>query len=175
MANEPYELGRATGILADAVGQPGSRRFRILARNDFELANLWVERQQLEAMAIAIQKLLVEIPNTGDIEDPDRPPREGAVTFDLQPNIQFRVGQLALGYEEARKLFLILAHDVEADADSTPSFTCLVTRAQLQAFGFAVYALVAAGRERCPLCGLPLEGGVHDHFRSNGHHKEESE
>ena len=172
MAQETYELGRASGILADAVGQPGNRRFRILARNDYELANLWVEREQLQAMALAIQKLLQDVSSLpADYEDPDHPPREGPLSFDLRPNLEFQVGQLALGYEEQRRLFMILAHDVAGEQNAEPAFSCLVNRPQLQAFGQAVFALVAAGRDRCPLCGRPIDVGSHDHFRSNGHHK----
>ncbi|MHB8618809.1 MAG: DUF3090 family protein [Chloroflexota bacterium] len=170
MANGTFDLGRATGILADAVGRPGNRRFRILARNDYDMANLWVEREQLQAMAEAIEKLLVDIPATAE-HDPDRLPREGALSFDLRPAIEFRVAQLALGYEEKNRLFMILAHDIEANQQSSPTFTCLVSRTQLQAFGFAVYGLIAAGRPRCPICNLPLDGGPHDHAQSNGHNK----
>lgn len=172
LAQETFDLGRATGILADAVGEPGNRRFRLLARNDFELANLWVEREQLMAMTSAVDKLLAEIQNDGPSDDdPDRPPREGALAFDLRPSIEFRVGQLAMGFDEESKQFVILAHDVDADAGSPPTFKCQVTRQQLQAFGFAVYALVAAGRPRCPICGGPTDAGRHDHAQSNGHGK----
>ena len=170
MADETYNLGRATGILADAVGEPGNRRFRILARNDFELANLWVEREQLQALAAAVDKLLVDYPNLTP-DDPDRPPREGPLAFDLRPNIEFRVGELALGYHEENKLFVILAKDIDAEQAAQPTFTCLVSREQLHAFGFAVAALVAAGRSRCPICGRPSDGGPHDHAQSNGHGK----
>lgn len=170
MANETFDLGQATGIMADAVGPAGQRRFRILARNEYELANLWVEREQLEAMATAIEKLLTEVPSA-EQDDPDRPPREGPLSFDLRPALELRVGQLALGYDESRKLFMILAHDVEAERGGPASFTCLARRAQLQAFGFAVHALVAAGRPRCPICGLPADDGRHDHAQSNGHAK----
>ncbi|SRR5579884_380256 len=171
MADQTFELGRATGFLADAVGEPGNRRFRILARNDFDLANLWVEREQLLAMAAAIDKLLGEIQVPPTPEDPDRPIREGPAPFDIPPAIEFRVGQLALGYDERHKLFLVLAHDVEAEEGAAPAFSCLLTREQLQAFGFAVYALVAAGRPRCPICGRPKDAGEHDHAESNGHNK----
>jgi uncharacterized repeat protein (TIGR03847 family) len=170
LADETFELGRATGLLADAVGPPGNRRFRILARNEYDMANLWVEREQLQAMAAAVEKLMTEVPLT-PVEDPDRPPREGPVSFDMRPNLEFRVGQLALGYDEQRKLFVLLAHDVDAEQGSAATFSCLVTREQLQAFGFAVYALVAAGRPRCPICGRPTDGGEHDHAESNGHNK----
>jgi len=171
LADETFDLGRATGILADAVGEPGNRRFRILARNEYELANLWVERQQLEAMAAAVEKLLTETPQAVGADDPDRPPREGPLSFDLRPNIEFRVGQLALGYQEQRQLFVLLAHDIEAGQGAAPTFSCLVSREQLQAFGFGVHALIAAGRPRCPICGLPSSEGSHDHARSNGHSK----
>jgi len=170
LANETFELGRAIGILADAVGEPGNRRFRILARSSDELANLWVEREQLLAMAAAIDKLMVDIPAVTE-DDPDHPPREGALSFDLRPHIEFRVGQLALGYDEQNKLFVLLAHDAEGEEGAPPAFSCLVTREQLQAFGFAVYALVAAGRPRCPICGRPTDDGPHDHAQSNGHGK----
>ncbi|MBV9119795.1 MAG: DUF3090 family protein [Chloroflexi bacterium] len=170
MADETFNLGRASGIIADAVGQPGNRRFRILARNDYELANLWIERQQLEALAAAVQELLVKVP-ARPLDDPDRPPREGPTSFDLRPNIEFRVGQLGLGFEEQSGLFVIIAHDLEEEQGASPAFTCLVSREQLQAFDFAVYALVAAGRPRCPICGLPADSGQHDHAQSNGHGK----
>jgi uncharacterized repeat protein (TIGR03847 family) len=172
LAQDTFDLGRATGILADAVGEPGKRRFRLLARNDYELANLWVEREQLMAMTSAVDKLLTEIEGRGSGEDdPDRPPREGALSFELRPSIEFRVGQLALGFDEQTKLFVILAHDVDADAGAPPTFKCQVGREQLQAFGFAVYALVAAGRPRCPICGGATDAGPHDHAQSNGHGK----
>lgn len=171
MANETFELGRATGILADAVGEPGNRRFRILARNDYELVNLWVEREQLQAMAAAVEKLLAEIETAPAELDPDRPPREGPVSFDMRPSLEFRVGQLALGYEEQQRLFVLLAHDVEAEQGAAAAFSCLVSREQLKAFGYAVYALVAAGRPRCPICGRPTDAGEHDHAESNGHNK----
>ena len=170
MANDTFELGRAIGILADAVGPPGSRRFRILARNEYDLANLWVEREQLQAMAAAVEKLLSEVPAIS-VEDPDRPPREGPVSFDMRPNLELRVGQLALGYDEQRKLFVLLAHDVEGEQGGAAAFSCLVSREQLQGFGFAVHALVAAGRPRCPICGRPTDAGPHDHAESNGHNK----
>jgi len=171
LANDTFELGRATGLLADAVGAPGNRRFRILARNEFDMANLWVEREQLQAMAGAIDKLLTEVPGAATVDDPDRPPREGPVPFDMRPNLELRVGQLALGYDERNKLFVLLAHDLEAEEGSQPAFTCLVSREQLQAFGFAVYGLMAAGRPRCPICGRPTDAGEHDHAESNGHNK----
>jgi len=171
LSDDTFELGRTTGFLADAVGEPGNRRFRILARNEHDLANLWVEREQLQAMVAAVDKLLTDIPAPPAPDDPDRPPREGPLSFDMRPAIEFRVGELARGYDEQHKLFLLLAHDVEAEEGTQAAFSCLLGREQLQAFSFAVQALVAAGRPRCPICGRPTDAGEHDHAESNGHNK----
>lgn len=122
-------------------------------------------------MTAAIDKLMVELPESTS-DDPDHPPREGALSFDMRPIFEVRVGQLALGYDQQNKLFLLIAHDAEAEPGAPPAFSCYVAREQLQAFGFAVYGLLAAGRPRCPICGRPTDSGRHDHAQSNGHGKD---
>src|SRR5262244_282316 len=49
MSNEPHDFGRAELLDAEAIGQPGSRRFRLFARSGRGSAVLWMEREQLEA------------------------------------------------------------------------------------------------------------------------------
>ena len=46
--------------------------------------------------------------------------REGVPS--LPPEVEFKVGQLALGYDEAQRLYLILAHDVESDMEGPARF-----------------------------------------------------
>ncbi len=168
---DTFNLGRASGILADALGEPGNRRYRILVRNDDELANLWVERQHLEALGEAVTKIMMEYPASVSAVDPDRPPREGPLSFDMRPSVELQVRSLALGYDEEHKLFVLMVQDVESEDGGAPSLTCAVSRQQLTAFGYAVFALLASGRPRCPICNRPLDGALHDHAQSNGHAK----
>jgi uncharacterized repeat protein (TIGR03847 family) len=87
----------------------------------------------------------------------------------VPPDVEFKVGQLALGYDETERLYLILAHDVESDADGPARFSCQATRPQLRALAQTIVPLLAAGRPRCPACEAPLGTGKHICPRANGH------
>ena len=87
----------------------------------------------------------------------------------LPPEVEFKVGQLALGYDESQRLYLILAHDVESDLEGPARFSCQVTRPQLRTLAETIVPLLAAGRPRCPACEAPLGTGKHVCPRANGH------
>ncbi|MCC7369932.1 MAG: DUF3090 family protein [Chloroflexi bacterium] len=159
-------------IEADAVGPPGRRAFRLLAIRDDATAWLWVEREQLQALAMLIEQLLTGLPAldlraSAPRGQASNPQQEGAAA--ASPDVEFKVGQLALGYDEAERLYLILAHDVESDGDGPARFSCQATRPQLRALAETIVPLLAAGRPRCPACEAPLGSGKHVCPRSNGH------
>jgi len=93
--------------------------------------------------------------------------REAAST--VPPDVEFKVGQLALGYDESERLYLILAHDIESDPDGPARFSCQATRRQLRTLAQSIVPLLAAGRPRCPACEAPLGSGKHVCPRANGH------
>ena len=59
MPDPKNQLGRAFKINADAVGKPGNRRFRLLVEAQYGSACLWMEKQQLSALAISIKTHLM--------------------------------------------------------------------------------------------------------------------
>lgn len=170
LAERAGDLGSVTRLRADAVGKPGQRAFRVLVEGEQRTACLWVEREQLRALAMLIEQLLSGWPA---IEIRSAPPEPAApapaAEFASQPDVDFRVGQLALGYDEPNAVYVLLAHNVESEAESEPDFSCRATRAQLRALGETITPLLAAGRPRCPMCEAPLGGGAHRCARSNGH------
>jgi hypothetical protein len=95
------------------------------------------------------------------------PPR--ATDFPEPADVDFRVGRLALGYDERNSLYTLLAHDVESDVEEEADFACQATRAQLRALSDSITPLLAAGRPRCPMCEEALGTGKHRCRRSNGH------
>jgi uncharacterized repeat protein (TIGR03847 family) len=172
VANGQTEFGPVLRIEADAVGPPGRRAFRLLATREGATAWLWVEREQLEALAMLIEQLLTNLPaldlRASQVQASQAgQPQDAAAT--VPPDIEFKVGQLALGYDEAEKLYLILAHDVESDAEGPARFSCQATRRQLRALAQTIVPLLAAGRPRCPACEAPLGTGKHICPRANGH------
>jgi uncharacterized repeat protein (TIGR03847 family) len=171
LARRHGDFGPVTRLLADAVGRPGQRAFRVLIEGEQGSACLWVERGQLEALAMLIEQLLTGWPATQvrSAAASEQERSSGATSFPAKPDVEFRVGQLALGFEERSSLYVLLAHTVDSDAGEEADFTCLATRAQLRALSEGIPTLLAAGRPRCPTCEQPLGTGQHRCPRANGH------
>lgn len=171
MAQSRGDFGPVTRLQADAVGRPGQRAFRVLVESERGSACLWVEREQLQALAMLIEQLLSGWPaiqiQSGAGAAAEQPATGGS--FPSKPDIDFRVGQLALGFDDQTSLYVLLAHNVESESGEDPDFTCQATRAQLRGLSETIPPLLAAGRPRCPMCEAPLGSGKHRCARANGH------
>jgi len=176
MRRPRYDLGRVEWIGAEAVGLPGERTFRLLVRNRETSAQLWLEKEQLQALATAIAQMVAEISNetsfdlsaTGPATANPRPD-----DFPATPDVELYIGELTLKYDSSTDLIAIEAVGRDEDPEGPPTFVCTATRPQmltLQANGLDV---VAAGRPRCPLCHTPLSSAGMPHFcpPTNGHQK----
>jgi len=164
-----YDFELVRRLVPDAVGAPGRRKFRLIAENDRETAFLWLEKEQLQALGLAVDQLLTPIKplwsrsEEPSVEPPPPAPKGGPAAVEIQ------VGRLGLGYDEGAKLFILIAHDVEAESEDQPTFRCQVSRGQLAHLSESIQALSASGRPRCPLCGNPIESEPHFCPGSNGH------
>jgi uncharacterized repeat protein (TIGR03847 family) len=172
VAAEQTEFGPVARLEADAVGPPGRRAFRLVVEREDSSAWLWVEREQLQALAMLIEQLLTGLPAL-DLRAVQAQPQRSAAkpqnARTMPPDVEFKVGQLALGYDESQKLYLLLAHEIESDPDGPARFSCQATRQQLRGLGESITPLMAAGRPRCPACEAPLGDGKHVCPRANGH------
>jgi uncharacterized repeat protein (TIGR03847 family) len=169
---DPRPLGPVEYVVAEAIGQPGQRRFRLQALTGTGVsASLWLEKEQLNALGDAIQTVLESEAFEYAAPPPDDAPL--APVFPLNADVDFRVGQLSMGVDrESRRIVLIgtEAGD-EEEALEAVSFE----------FGFnkgfelrrQITSVVAAGRPPCPLCSAPLDPTGHVCPRSNGHHPQE--
>lgn len=181
MRGPRYNMGNIRWIGAEAVGLPGQRTFRVMALNDTLSASLWLEKEQLQALADAIGRMLVEVDTTQGLAIPSRrepisnpqPPDFPATT-----DIEIQVGSLGLRYDSDRDVIAIEAYDREADDESEPpTLRCAGSRAQMEALQLNALEVVSAGRPRCPFCGTPLASAGMPHFcpPMNGHQKLSSE
>ncbi|HLH74563.1 MAG TPA: DUF3090 family protein [Chloroflexota bacterium] len=168
MTTERRDFEVVARLEADAVGRPGQRRFRVIAQNASETAFLWLEKEQLQALGLAVDQLLSNQKALWSRSDVERTPPAPS-TFDGTATFEIRVGRLGLGYDETSKRYILIAHDLEGDADDPPSFRCLCSRSQLSRLSETITALIEAGRPRCPLCGAPLDQQPHFCPGSNGH------
>lgn len=162
MYDEGTPLGPLTALGTDAIGQPGQRTFRIRAQAEEETAVLWVEKEQLQALSLAIEQLLAQIEKP--LQEMSPPAQEA---FREPAPIEFKVGRLALGYVEETDLVALLAHSTDADPEGPATLVCLGTRSQFQALSRQIVEVCAAGRPRCPLCGDPINPDGHFCVRLN--------
>ncbi len=165
---EGRELGTVVHVSAEAIGEPGSRRFRLRAMSEAgDTASIWLEKEQLAALGEAIEKVLrdegyeyTRVP----LDDLEPDP-----VFPLSASIDFRAAQLSMG-ANAKSRSLVIIGTETADASAPGDVVtmeidfrrCYELRGQIR-------AVVAAGRETCPLCGGPIDPSGHVCVRSNGH------
>ena len=156
---EPIErdLGDVDEIDAESIGEPGHRTFRILAEHGAVTLSLWVEKEQLEALAIVIDQ---------HVSDPTSRNRDIpailtlAARFPGRPTYDFKAGRLAVGYDDQTQRLVFTAHELEDVASDAiaPAYQWTASRPQVMALSEKIAQIVAAGRPRCPLCGAPIEG-----------------
>jgi uncharacterized repeat protein (TIGR03847 family) len=177
MRRPRHNMGRVDWIGAESVGVPGQRTFHVLARSKTLSAELWMEKEQLQALAEAVARMSLEIDTERGFDVPRRdisadnpkPP-----DFPANPDISVQVGALSLSYDSERDVIAIEATSRdEEEEDAPPTFRCITTREQLQVLQANALDVLAAGRPRCPLCGAPLPAAGTPHFcpPTNGHQK----
>jgi uncharacterized repeat protein (TIGR03847 family) len=178
------DLGPIEIVGAEAVGQPGQRRFRLYAMSHNISAALWMEKEQLNNLSIALDRILAQL-TEGRIlrtEAQASPPQllEGVpANFPAKPDFEFQVGQLRISYDEKWNLLVLNSiplgivmepgqePQVILREEDTLSFRFTLQQARHLTSSIAL--LVSSGRPVCPLCKAPLDGGPHACVKQNGH------
>jgi uncharacterized repeat protein (TIGR03847 family) len=157
---EPIDLGTAAHVKADAIGEPGQRTFRVRIVSGSGSATLWLEKEQLQALGMAIDQLLAQLRSNkiGRSEPPSTPSESG--DFPQSSDTELRVGRLGLGYAEEKDKLNLLTQDPEAEVDGPPTLTCRVSRGKMRTLSSEIGAVVSAGRPRCPLCNAAITPGT---------------
>ena len=123
-----WDFGRAELLEPEAIGEPGQRRFRLRVQSRGEAASLWLEKEQLAALTLGIRQLLEQTASEEPSVESDPP--QLADAFPEQPEVDFQVGRLGIGYDETKRLLVIAAHAPDETEDAPPTFTCQVSRRQ---------------------------------------------
>jgi hypothetical protein len=145
-----YDFDPVDRITTGAVGQPGQRTFYLQARRGSEIISLVVEKEQVSALAEAVEQLLENLTE----RNPLLSTSEDLLTFNnmtLEEPLEetFRVGQLGLGYDESRDLTM--------------------SREQARALAREGAEVVTKGRQRCPQCTEPMDPSGHFCIKKNGY------
>jgi uncharacterized repeat protein (TIGR03847 family) len=157
-----YELDPVDRIAVAAVGEPGQRRFFLLAAGSGRTLTLGCEKSQIQALIVRLQQMLeaqqVEVPEgasaAGDDDSPGDP--------------EWQIGEMGLGYHEARRMFVLVASQAavgesteETEASDAPSVRFWLSPDQVITFSQQAQSVLSAGRPLCPRCGLPIDPSGH--------------
>jgi uncharacterized repeat protein (TIGR03847 family) len=187
MAGQLFEFDPPERFVAGTVGQPGERTFFLQASGGGRLVSVALEKVQVAALAEKLDELLDEVRRRQG-SDSAVP---AAATVDLEDvaplttpvEEEFRVGTLALAWDDEAGQVIVEAQSAEAQATTGEGeavtegaeFTGDLLRVRIspeaaRAFSKRAQRVVAAGRPPCPLCGNPLDAEGHVCPRQNGHH-----
>jgi uncharacterized repeat protein (TIGR03847 family) len=178
------DLGRIRVLGADAVGQPGERRFRLFVQSARGSAIMWMEKEQLNSLSLVLDQALAQLTEgqvlrtearAGEQPTPGKMPD----SFPKTPDYELQTGQMKLGYDEenAALLLSVVGLDIEMDSNDEPqvvmkeddAISFLFSLEDARELSTTITAVVNAGRPVCPLCHAPLDGGPHACVRQNGH------
>ena len=178
------DLGPVNLIGADAVGEPGQRRFRLYAQAGTRSVIMWMEKEQLNTLALALDRAIAQITDGKVLraiaQAGPKPEVAGMpANFPARPTFEFQVGQIRIGFDESRSLLALIGAPIEillergqeprAIIREDEAVSIFFTLGQTLALTSSITVLITSGRPVCPLCNRPLDGGPHACAQQNGH------
>jgi uncharacterized repeat protein (TIGR03847 family) len=176
-----FDLDPVTRLATGAVGEPGQRIFYLQARSQDHVVTLLVEKEQVRALAVSIEQMLAALP---DLLEPESDVRVEDADIEEPLIPEWRVGPMALQYDDARdRIVLIASEAIPVDEDNpeeqpedepeAATARFVATRAQARALAEHAATVVEAGRPRCRFCGFPMDADGHVCPAMNGHRESE--
>ncbi len=153
-----YELDPVDSISVAAVGEPGQRKFFLLASGKGRTLTLACEKSQVQALITRLQQMM----ETQGVDAETRTVTGGGL---LPGEPEWQVGEMGLGYHEGRRMFVLVASEAgtpegEPEGDS-PSVRFWLSHSQAADFSHQAQQVIASGRPLCPRCGLPMDPAGH--------------
>jgi uncharacterized repeat protein (TIGR03847 family) len=173
-------------FVVGTVGLPGERTFYLQVRQGNAVTSVALEKAQVTALAERVDQLLDEAMDSraeeGEIPATAPSALGDSAPLDVPIVEEFRVGAMALGWDESSRRVVVEAHAVVEDesevpdiADDSPdgpdTLRVWLTPAYARAFAERARQVVAAGRPPCPFCSQPLDAAGHVCPRANGYRR----
>jgi uncharacterized repeat protein (TIGR03847 family) len=162
MAKFTYDLDPVTRITANAVGEPGRRVFWLQARRGRELISLIAEKEQIRALAEAIDRVIEDVTT----QDPllsagDDLLLASDMSLEMPLDARFRITQMGIGYDSERDMVVLILQGTRDADGQTPTARFAATRQQMRALSEHAAMVVARGRRICGNCGRPIDAAGH--------------
>jgi uncharacterized repeat protein (TIGR03847 family) len=173
MARLILEIKPVDHITVVVVGEPGRRAFFLQARGAGKLVTLAIEKQQVQMLAVAIERFLADLGvRYPGLPEADPSYAEEDMTLALPGGPDFTTGSVGMGYDEGKDLLLLVVREMlagELSSESAAEAYLWSTRSQVLALARWGAELVRRGRPICGNCVNPIEPQGHFCPRRNGH------
>ncbi len=162
------------------IGVPGDRTFYLQLRAGNSVISTSLEKSQVAALSERLRYMLKEIRLTHPLSPRpilirDSLPLENPVLD------EFRVGSMAIFYEESSETIQIdlrelnlSSEEEDEDSESVEEIELIrlfITPTQATIFHDRAELVIAAGRQPCPFCSLPIDPEGHLCARANGYRR----
>ncbi len=186
MTRHIFDFGSPDRFVVGTVGMPGERTFFLQVRQGNDVTSVALEKAQVAALAERVDQLLDEATQSrseeGEIPEVAPPALADAAPLDAPIVEEFRVGAMALGWDEASRRVVVEAHAVageeadipdigDDDDDGPDTLRVWMTPTYARAFAERARSVISAGRPPCPFCSQPLDPEGHICPRSNGYRR----
>ena len=160
--DERYELKEVNLLSAISMGEPGKRTFFLIMGDKDEWVRVWLEKEQLEALGMAVDQFLHTISQEYHREPShsEGPPLSNEIPK-VMPTVELGIDQITIGFDEDKATIGILVHPVGPQKVDWTEIYCWASLAQLEKLGEEAKALCEAGRPRCVFCGGPIDPEGH--------------
>jgi len=159
-----YELDPVDRIAVAAVGEPGHRRFFLLATGSGHTLTLSCEKSQIQALVTRLHQMM----EAQGLEPPEQEPTAPPSVPPGEP--EWQIGEMGIGYHEARQMFVLVAsqgagepegEEAPQPAEDAPSVRFWLSHQQVVNLSKQAETVLAGGRPLCPRCGLPMDPAGH--------------
>src|SRR5436305_7775283 len=127
MAGQLFEFDPPDRFVAGTVGQPGERTFYLQATGGGRMVSVALEKVQVQALAEKVDELLDEVrrrQGEGSAVPPTAPREmEDVAPLDTPIEEEFRVGTLALAWDDDTSTVLIEAQSIVPESEEPPEGT----------------------------------------------------
>lgn len=190
MPRQVFEFRDPDRFVVGTVGMPGERTFFLQARQGSSLTSVVAEKQQVVVLAERIDQLLNEVrelQSASGSQEPEIPEQAPPMLADTDPldvpiTEEFRIGAMALGWDDSAARLVVEAHAVTEEdqavaeigddgPDGPDTLRVWLEAAYARAFAERARAVVSAGRPACPFCSQPLDAAGHVCPRANGYRR----
>jgi uncharacterized repeat protein (TIGR03847 family) len=163
------------------LGQPGDRTFFLQIRASSALISTSIEKSQVAAISERLRYMLKEIRIAHPISPKPSLTRD-SLPLETPVMDEFRVGSIAIFYDEESEMIQIdlrelNLNDEDEDEDEFPILDdveiirIFITPTQANIFQDRAELVIAAGRQPCPFCALPIDPQGHLCARANGYRR----